>query len=163
MRTEIRTTTADDTRDAGRSLAPLLRPGDALALTGELGAGKTTFVQGVAAGLGFGGHVVSPTFTLVREYQGRVRIHHVDVYRLERVQDVLDLGLDEATAEGGVLLVEWGDVVEGLLPSEHLVVTLTTVSPEDETRSIVFEGVGASWRLRWEQLERLLEPWGVAV
>jgi tRNA threonylcarbamoyladenosine biosynthesis protein TsaE len=163
MRTEIRTATADDTRAAGRALAPLLRPGDALALTGELGAGKTTLVQGVAAGLGFDGHVVSPTFTLVREYRGRVPIHHVDVYRLERVQDVLDLGLDDATAEGGVLLVEWGDAVEGLLPAEHLVVTLTTVSADDETRSILVEGVGPSWRLRWEQVERVLEPWGVAV
>lgn len=163
MRTEIRTATADDTRAAGRALAPLLRPGDALALTGELGAGKTTLVQGLAAGLGFDGHVVSPTFTLVREYRGRVPIHHVDVYRLERVQDVLDLGLDDATAEGGVLLVEWGDAVEGLLPAEHLVVTLTTVSVDDETRSILVEGVGPSWRLRWEQVERVLEPWGVAV
>jgi tRNA threonylcarbamoyladenosine biosynthesis protein TsaE len=161
MRTEIRTATADDTRAAGRALAPLLRPGDALALTGELGAGKTTFVQGVSAGLGFEGHVVSPTFTLVREYQGRLRIHHVDVYRLERVQDVLDLGLDEATAEGGVLLVEWGDAVEGLLPPEHLVVTLATAG-EDEARAIVFEGIGASWRLRWEQLEGALEPWGAS-
>jgi tRNA threonylcarbamoyladenosine biosynthesis protein TsaE len=92
-----------------------------------------------------------------------VPIHHVDVYRLERVQDVLDLGLDDATAEGGVLLVEWGDAVEGLLPAEHLVVTLTTVSADDETRSILVEGVGPSWRLRWEQVERVLEPWGVAV
>jgi tRNA threonylcarbamoyladenosine biosynthesis protein TsaE len=161
MRAEIRTATADDTRAAGRALAPLLRGGDAVALTGDLGAGKTTFVQGVAAGLGFDGHVVSPTFTLVREYAARLPIHHVDVYRLERVQDVLDLGLDEATAEGGLLLVEWGDAVEGLLPAEHLVVTLTTGSAQDETRSIVFEGVGGSWRLRWEQLERLLEPWAV--
>jgi len=160
MRTEIRTDAAEDTRAAGRALGPILGPGDAMALTGELGAGKTTFVQGVAAGLGFEGHVVSPTFTLVREYQGRLRIHHVDVYRLERVQDVLDLGLDDATAEGGVLLVEWGDAVEGLLPPEHLVVTLAT--DEDETRRIVFEGIGDSWRLRWERLERLLEPWGAA-
>jgi tRNA A37 threonylcarbamoyladenosine biosynthesis protein TsaE len=72
---------------------------------------------------------------------------------------VLDLGLDEATAEGGVLLVEWGDAVEGLLPEEHLVVTLTTVGADEETRSIVVEAVGGSWRLRWERLERVLEPW----
>jgi tRNA threonylcarbamoyladenosine biosynthesis protein TsaE len=157
MRIELRTATADGTRAAGRALATLLRPGDAVALTGELGAGKTTFVQGVAAGLGFEGQVVSPTFTLVREYQGRLRVFHVDVYRLERVQEVLDLGLDEAAAEGGVLLVEWGDVVEALLPAEHLVVTFTTTSIDDEVRSIVFEGVGGSWRLRWERLERVLE------
>ncbi len=161
MRAEIRTSTADETREVGRTIAPLLGPGDALALTGELGAGKTTFVQGIASGLGFDGHVVSPTFTLVREYDARLRIHHVDVYRLDRVQDVLDLGLDEATAEGGLLLVEWGDAVEGLLPSDHLVATLTTTGV-GEARTIVFEGVGSSWRLRWERLERLLEQWGAA-
>jgi tRNA threonylcarbamoyladenosine biosynthesis protein TsaE len=156
MRTEIRAPTAEDTRAAGRALAPLLRAGDALALTGELGAGKTTFVQGIAAGLGYTGQVASPTFTLVREYRGRLPIHHVDVYRLDRVQDVLDLGLDEAIAEGGILLVEWGDVVEGLLPTEHLLVTLT-YGGGDETRTIALEGVGPSWRLRWEQLEGALE------
>jgi tRNA threonylcarbamoyladenosine biosynthesis protein TsaE len=159
MRTEIRTATADETRAAGSALGPHLRPGDALALTGELGAGKTTFVQGVAAGLGFVGHVASPTFTLVREYRARLPIHHVDVYRLDRVQDVLDLGLEEATAEGGILLVEWGDVVEGLLPPEHLLVTLT-LDGDDEARRIVLEGLGPSWRPRWEQLEGALEAWG---
>lgn len=161
MRIEIQTNTADETRAVGRGLSPLLRPGDAVALTGQLGAGKTTFVQGLAAGLGFDGQVVSPTFTLVREYRGRLPIQHVDVYRLERVQDVLDLGLDEATAEGAVVLVEWGDVVAGLLPPEHLVVTLT-LAADDEARTIVFGGVGASWRLRWEQLEGALEPWAAA-
>jgi tRNA threonylcarbamoyladenosine biosynthesis protein TsaE len=167
MRTAIRTTTADDTRAAGRALAALLRPGDAVALTGELGVGKTTFAQGVAAGLGFDGQVVSPTFTLVREYRGRLPIRHVDVYRLDRVQDVIDLGLDEATAEGALLLVEWGDVVEGLLPPDHLVVTLRLEGSdegddEEEAREIAFEGVGTSWRVRWEQLEGALEGWGAA-
>ena len=80
-----------------RGLSPLLSPGDAVALTGELGAGKTTFAQGLARGLGFEGHVVSPTFTLVREYRpARLPVVHADVYRLERVQDVLDLGLEQS-------------------------------------------------------------------
>jgi tRNA threonylcarbamoyladenosine biosynthesis protein TsaE len=166
MRAEIRTSTADDTRAAGEAIAPLLRAGDALALTGELGAGKTTFAQGLARGLGFDGRVVSPTFTLVREYSGRLPIHHVDVYRLDRVQDVLDLGMDDVAAEGGVLLVEWGDVVEALLPPVHMVVTLRLADDNDggeaaqvDAREVAFDGVGDSWRARWEQLERLLEPW----
>jgi tRNA threonylcarbamoyladenosine biosynthesis protein TsaE len=98
---------------------------------------------------------------LVREYQGRVRIYHVDVYRLERVQDVLDLGLDEMEAEGGVLLVEWGDAVEGFLPDDHLLAEITLVS-EGDARRIVVTGVGPSWATRWERLERLTEPWGRA-
>jgi tRNA threonylcarbamoyladenosine biosynthesis protein TsaE len=129
-----------------------------IALTGELGAGKTTFTQGVAAGLGFDGAVVSPTFTLVREYRGgRLPVVHADVYRLDRVQDVLDLGLDEL-AEDGILLVEWGDAVEGLLPPAHLVVELT-VPGDGEERAVGVAGIGDPWALRWERLERALEPW----
>jgi len=161
MRIELTATTPEDTMAVGEAVASLIRAGDAVALTGELGAGKTPFVRGAARALGFDGAVASPTFTLVREYQGRVRIYHVDVYRLERVQDVLDLGLDEMEAEGGVLLVEWGDAVEGFLPDDHLLAEITLVS-EGDARRIVVTGVGPSWATRWERLERLTEPWGRA-
>src|SRR6266498_314626 len=119
MRLELTAGAPEDTIAVGEAVASLLREGDVIALTGELGAGKTTFVRGAARAPWFEGAVASPTFTLVREYQGRVRIYHVDLYRLERVQDVLDLGLDEMVDEGGVLLVEWGDAVEGLLPDDR--------------------------------------------
>jgi tRNA threonylcarbamoyladenosine biosynthesis protein TsaE len=161
MRLELTAGAPEDTMAVGEAVASLLREGDSIALTGELGAGKTTFVRGAARALGFDGAVASPTFTLVREYQGRVRIYHVDVYRLERVQDVLDLGVDEMVAEGGVLLVEWGDAVEGLLPDDHLLVEITLVGGED-ARRIVVTGKGPSWTTRWERLERLTEPWGRA-
>jgi tRNA threonylcarbamoyladenosine biosynthesis protein TsaE len=161
MRLELIAGAPEDTMAVGEAVASLLREGDAIALTGELGAGKTTFVRGAALALGFDGAVASPTFTLVREYQGRLRIYHVDVYRLERVQDVLDLGVDEMVAEGGVLLVEWGDAVEGLLPDDHLLVELTLMGGE-EARRIVVTGKGPSWTTRWERLERLTEPWGRA-
>ena len=161
MQLELRAGTAEDTRSIGEGLAPLLVAGDAIALTGELGAGKTTFAQGVARGLGFVGHVQSPTFTLVREYRsGRLPVVHADVYRLERVQDVIDLDL-EVSAEDGVLLVEWGDVVEGLLPAGHLVVELTVPGASDE-RSLSVAGAGEVWLPRWERLERALEPWRAA-
>ena len=161
MRLELRAPTAADTRSIGEALAPLLASGDAIALTGELGAGKTTFVQGLARGLGFDGAVVSPTFTLVREYRGgRLPVVHADVYRLERVQDVVDLALEEE-AEGGVLLVEWGDAVEALLPEGHLVVELT-VAGAGEERVLSLSADGDPWALRWERLERALEPWGAA-
>ena len=95
MLLELRAPTAEDTREVGEALSASLRARDAVVLTGELGAGKTTFVQGVARGLGIEDQVSSPTFTLVKEYRGILDIAHVDVYRLERVQDVVDLGLDE--------------------------------------------------------------------
>jgi tRNA threonylcarbamoyladenosine biosynthesis protein TsaE len=159
MRLELAAATAEDTRAVGAALAPLLRPGDAVALTGELGAGKTTFVQGVAAGVGYEGPVASPTFTLVREYRTeRLRLEHVDLYRLDRVQEVVDLGLHELLEPDGVLLVEWGDVVEALLPAQHLVVELT-VPGEDDTRRIALRPVGETWLGRWERLEQALEPW----
>ena len=107
MDIDIRTETADRTRDLGEALASLLRPRDTVVLTGDLGAGKTTLVQGVGRGLGVEDHVASPTFTLVREYSGRLDVAHVDVYRLERVQDVVDLGLDELGGPDRVLIVEW--------------------------------------------------------
>jgi tRNA threonylcarbamoyladenosine biosynthesis protein TsaE len=158
MRLDLRSREAGDTRSIGAELAPFLRGGDVIALTGELGAGKTTFTQGVAKGLGFDGTVVSPTFTLVREYRGgRLPVVHADVYRLDRVQDVLDLGLDEL-AEDGVLLVEWGDAVEGLLPPAHLIAELS-VPGKGEERAVLIAGIGDPWALRWERLERALEPW----
>jgi tRNA threonylcarbamoyladenosine biosynthesis protein TsaE len=161
MRLELRAPTAGDTRSIGRVLAPLLAPGDALALTGELGAGKTTFVQGLARGLGFEGAVASPTFTLVREYRGgRLLLVHADVYRLDRVQDVVDLALEEE-AEGGILVVEWGDAVEAVLPEDHLVVELTVPGPGEE-RVVGLAADGQAWAIRWERLERALEPWGAA-
>ncbi|MCI0634027.1 MAG: tRNA (adenosine(37)-N6)-threonylcarbamoyltransferase complex ATPase subunit type 1 TsaE [Actinobacteria bacterium] len=161
MRVQLRAPTADDTRAIGEAIAPLVATGDAFALTGELGAGKTTFVQGLAHGLGFDGRVVSPTFTLVRFYPtGRLPITHADVYRLDRVQDVVDLGLEDGV-EDGVLLVEWGDAVEGLLPDAHLVVELT-VPGGDEERAVAIWPAGDAWRLRWERLERALDRWSAA-
>jgi tRNA threonylcarbamoyladenosine biosynthesis protein TsaE len=158
----VRTGTADDTRALGEALAPLLRVHDVLVLTGELGAGKTTFVRGIAAGLGAEEHVASPTFTLVREYvTGRIPIAHVDVYRLDRVQDVVDLALDELEDGACVLIVEWGDAVEELLPDDRLRVELTTVDSagRDETRSVVFHAAGPSWFERADDLERAVLPW----
>ncbi|HKN80399.1 MAG TPA: tRNA (adenosine(37)-N6)-threonylcarbamoyltransferase complex ATPase subunit type 1 TsaE [Actinomycetota bacterium] len=158
MHLELRAATAEETRSIGGAISPLLSPGDAIALTGELGSGKTTFAQGLARGLGFEGHVVSPTFTLVREYRpARLPVIHADVYRLERVRDVLELELEQS-AEDGVLLVEWGDAVEALLPNGHLVVELATLDPGEE-RTIVLRTEGRSWLPRWERLERQLEPW----
>lgn len=158
MHLELRAATAEETRSIGGAISSLLSPGDAIALAGELGSGKTTFAQGLARGLGFEGHVVSPTFTLVREYRpARLPVIHADVYRLERVQDVLDLELEQS-ADDGVLLVEWGDAVEALLPDGHLVVELAIDDPGDE-RTIVVRTEGRTWLPRWERLERQLEPW----
>ena len=157
MRIELETGSAEETRDVGESLASLLRPRDTVVLTGDLGAGKTTLVQGVGRGLGVEEHVASPTFTLVREYAGRLEVAHVDVYRLERIQDVLDLAIDELGGPDRVLLVEWGDAVQELLPADRLRVELTSGPGDEDRRRIVFTPEGASWAARWERLEEALE------
>lgn len=137
--------TAEQTRTVGRCLAPLLRAGDVVVVAGELGAGKTTFTQGLAAGLGVTDSVVSPTFTLAREYEGRLRLVHVDLYRLDRAQEVLDLGLEDV-ADDAVLVVEWGDVAVAYLTSEHLEVRLVAGVGDERTIALTFRG--RSWMPR---------------
>lgn len=151
----LRAATADETRAVGEAIGALLRPGDSMSLAGNLGAGKTTLVQGIAGALGYEGHVASPTFTLVREYRGRLTLQHVDVYRLERIQDVIDLGLEDEP--DAVLAVEWGDAVEGLLPPDHLSVVLEVLEGEDgtgeERRITLHAPPGSAWAERWGALE----------
>jgi tRNA threonylcarbamoyladenosine biosynthesis protein TsaE len=163
MRIELRAGTPKDTRDIGQAIAPLLRPRDALSLSGELGAGKTTLVQGIASGLGIREQVVSPTFTLVREYRGRLHLVHVDVYRLERIQDVVDLGLEEIGDGEAVLVVEWGDAIDVVLPADRLDVELSSADPDakSEVRRIVVDAGGPSWKPRWSGLEGAVSAWSV--
>ena len=106
-----------ETFDLGRRLAASLRRGDVLALAGDLGAGKTQFTQGLAAGLGVESDVTSPTFTLVHEYLGgRIPLFHIDLYRLEDEEEVLGIGLDDYLESDGVTVIEWADKFEALMP-----------------------------------------------
>lgn len=146
----------DETRKVGAALAELLVPGDVVSLTGDLGAGKTAFVQGAARALGVQEPVTSPTFVLVRQYRGDVPVHHVDVYRLDRVQEVLDLGFEDLLDPSGVVFVEWGDAIDSLLPDDHLRVEITT---GDDARRLSLAGRGTRWAGRWERLEGVLVPW----
>ncbi|HEX9298963.1 MAG TPA: tRNA (adenosine(37)-N6)-threonylcarbamoyltransferase complex ATPase subunit type 1 TsaE [Actinomycetota bacterium] len=158
----LRTGTADDTRALGAAIAPLLRLHDVVVLTGELGAGKTTLVGGIARGLGADEHVASPTFTLVREYvSGRIPVAHVDVFRLDRVQDVVDLALDELEDGDCVLIVEWGDAIDELLPDDRLRVELTSEDPagDSEARRIAITAEGPSWLERADELAAATGPW----
>ncbi len=161
MHIAVRTSSAEQTREVAEALASLLRSRDAVVLMGELGAGKTTFAQGVARGLGIEEQVSSPTFTLIKEYSGILDLAHVDVYRLERLQDVVDLGLEELGGGDDVLLVEWGDTIEELLPDERLRVELTTEESDEHVRAISISATGAGWRDRFAELEAAVLPWAV--
>ena len=156
---ELKVPHAQDMKALGAAIGSMLEPGDVVSLTGDLGAGKTTLVQGAALGLGITDQqVLSPTFTLIREYRGKHPVYHLDVYRLERIQDVIDLGFEEVLDPDGVTFVEWGDAIEGLLPETYLEVELWT-RVEDEGRMVVLSALGASWAPRWERLEALTQQW----
>ena len=145
------TRSTDETLELARAVGELLRPGDVVSLVGELGAGKTVFARGVARALGVTELVVSPTFTIVREYEGRVPLVHVDVYRIDAVQELHDLGFEEVVRDDAVTIVEWGDMIDGLLPGNRLDVRLTPGAADDE-RVVEIEGHGRSWSARAAEL-----------
>lgn len=156
----LATESAEDTREMAGRLATVVRPGDVILLTGELGAGKTTFAQGFGRSLGVVEPITSPTFTLVRQYDEGTRVPflHADVYRLDQVQEVIDLGLAELIDEGRAALVEWGEVAAPALPADHLTVKID-FGPTDDERAITLEAAGASWAARTGVLGNLLERW----
>lgn len=149
MMRSIRVTThsPEETRILGASLAPTLLPGDVISLSGELGSGKTVFVQGLAAALGVHERVTSPTFTIVHEYMGRYPIVHLDIYRLDSFQELLDLGFEEFLDPDAILVLEWGEAVEPLLPRSHLRIDLRrSDNPEaDDDRVVGFRATGEDW------------------
>jgi tRNA threonylcarbamoyladenosine biosynthesis protein TsaE len=155
--TEYRTTSVTATRDLAAAVAGLARPGDLLLLVGDLGAGKTAFTQGFARALGIDEAVTSPTFTLVRTYKGQLVVNHLDVYRLEHVQEAEDLGLSELL-EDGVTLIEWGDTIVRALPSDYLEVRFA-YGERDDDRDVQLRIVGPSWSARQRSLTSALEPW----
>jgi tRNA threonylcarbamoyladenosine biosynthesis protein TsaE len=130
------TASPGDTAAAGERLGATLAAGDVVALTGELGAGKTCFVQGLARGLGVQTHPTSPTFVLINEYRGRVPVHHVDAYRTGRASELIDLGLLELFDGDGVTVVEWAERAALLLPERAIRVHIEGVGDEPRTITV---------------------------
>jgi len=132
--TEIVTAGPEETEAAGERLGRTLGAGAVVALIGELGAGKTCFVQGLVRGLGATVRATSPTFVLVNQYQGRVVVYHVDAYRTDSMTELIDLGLLELMGGPGVTIIEWADKLRSLLPPDTIHVHIDGVG--DEPRSI---------------------------
>ena len=130
----------DETQRLGQALGEHAQGGDLFLLTGGLGSGKTTLVQGIAWGLGVQEYARSPTFVLMAQYQGRIPVYHLDLYRVESVEEALDLGLDEYLWGEGVLVVEWADRAPEAFPDECLKVSLELV--DESTRRLRLEGHG---------------------
>jgi tRNA threonylcarbamoyladenosine biosynthesis protein TsaE len=157
--TTVRTKDAEQTKQVAAALADLVRPHDLILLVGDLGAGKTAFTQGLARALGVTEQVTSPTFTLARSYLGRLRLHHLDVYRLDHLQEAEDLGLSELIDDDdGVVVIEWGDAVIPVLPPDFLEVRLV-LGDGDDDRELTFRAVGASWSNRMHAVAAAVAAW----
>ena len=154
------TSSVEDTRALAAEVAALAAPGDLVVLAGDLGTGKTAFAQGFARGLGVEEPVTSPAFILVRTYDGRLPLVHLDVYRLDNMQEMVDLGIAELLDEGAVTLVEWGDAVTPALPADFLEVRLEAGEGPDDRR-LRIRSVGPAWPPRADRLRKAVAPWTV--
>ena len=142
----------DRTRALGRELGRVAGPGTVVALIGELGAGKTQLAKGVAEGLGVRSVVNSPTFVLMNEHVGRLRLYHIDAYRLEDPEDAAAAGLLDEREAGGVTVIEWADRLSGWLPADRLELSLAPGAGPDD-RVIDWHALGDAHR----RLARVLE------
>lgn len=138
---KIYTGSPEETVEIGKQLGKLLNSGNIVCLTGDLGAGKTAFTQGIAKGLGVTDYVTSPTYTIINEYEGRVPLYHFDVYRLNDVEEMYELGYEEYFFGDGVVVLEWADSVRDIIPSERLWITILNTKG-DNSREILMEPTG---------------------
>jgi tRNA threonylcarbamoyladenosine biosynthesis protein TsaE len=142
----IETKNSKETIDVGKRIGKLFQAGDVVALMGELGSGKTTFTQGLTRGLGVGekDYVSSPSFTLIKEYKGRLPVYHIDLYRLNDIREVYDLGYEEYFYGKGVTIIEWGGKIKKLLPKETLIINLEIIG--ENKRRIELQARGKKYQ-----------------
>jgi tRNA threonylcarbamoyladenosine biosynthesis protein TsaE len=154
----LHTKTTAETIQIGKSVGGLLRPGDVVALVGELGAGKTQFIKGLAEGAGVrrSTYVSSPSFTLINEYPGRIPFYHVDLFRLEQEKEAEELGLEDYFQGGGISAVEWADKIPSLLPKEMLLIHIAYTGKN--TRSLEVTGKGKHYEDLVKELSEFRMP-----
>jgi tRNA threonylcarbamoyladenosine biosynthesis protein TsaE len=130
----------EQTQHLGTCIGKLAKTGDVFLLTGNLGSGKTCLTQGIAWGLDVKEYAFSPSFVIVREYRGRLPLYHIDFYRLNRIEEIVDLGLDEYLYDKGVCVVEWAEKGLAVLPKENLLINLSYISDTERTISLKPKG-----------------------
>lgn len=159
-RLEAETEGPEQTMALAAALAQVARPNDVFGLQGSLGAGKTCFAKGFARGLGLDeNRVKSPTFVLMRVYEGRLTLYHFDAYRLRNATEMHAIGCDETFAAGGVSLIEWADHVAECLPPTHFVLSFQVTGPTD--RHITFKATGGAGQQRRPEIRHAMAPWAV--
>lgn len=155
----VRTKSSDETTSLGRLVGELLRPGELLLLVGDLGTGKTTFVQGLAEGLGIDKRARSPSFTMMHSHEGgRYPLLHVDLYRCSSAEEVSDLGLEELIEPPTVAAIEWGDRALTIARDDFLELEFKWDAADDDTRTIRFLPSGR-WQTRMGELSDAVQAW----
>ena len=135
----VKLNSEEDTRSLGLEIADALEPGDVVALTGDLGTGKTALTKYIAEGLGVKEEISSPTFTIIKEYKsGRLPLYHFDVYRLGSGDELLDTGAEELLDGDGACVIEWADIVADVLPADSLIVSLNYGGSENERTAEIY-------------------------
>lgn len=150
-----KTFSVEETRSLASLLSKVFQAGDVVVLSGDLGAGKTAFTQGLGLGLGVEHPVTSPTFTLANKYEGELTLNHLDVYRLEHFQEVEELGLSELIDSNSLTVIEWGNVISSVLTEGYLEISLSLGESLDE-RTIEFRLIGQQWVGRESELVSLV-------
>ncbi|RDW18822.1 tRNA (adenosine(37)-N6)-threonylcarbamoyltransferase complex ATPase subunit type 1 TsaE [Oceanobacillus chungangensis] len=145
---QVKTETVEETTAIGQKLASLLQTGDVITLEGDLGAGKTTFTKGLAKGLGVERTVSSPTFTIIKEYEGRLPFYHIDAYRLEHSEE--DIGLEEYIHGNGVTVIEWAQFIEEFLPEERINIRINYIN--ENKRELEFTSTSGYFELVLNEL-----------
>jgi tRNA threonylcarbamoyladenosine biosynthesis protein TsaE len=133
----------DKTMNIGKKIGSLANSGDIICLTGDLGSGKTHLTKGIAEGLGISDHITSPTFTIVNEYEGRIKLYHFDVYRVNDPDEISAIGFDEYIFGEGVSVIEWSNYITELIPEEYISINIIKMPEADTTfRKIIIEYKG---------------------
>lgn len=121
---EFRTFSREETVEVGHLLGSLLKKGDIVCITGDLGTGKTVFVNGIAQALGISEHITSPTFTIVNEYDSATMLYHFDVYRISDAEEMFEIGFDEYLYGEGIVVIEWAELIKELIPEQNIWITI---------------------------------------
>lgn len=142
----LKTHSFEETVEAGLKLGKVLKAGDVIWLSGDLGTGKTALTNGIAKALGIDAYITSPTFNLVNEYEGRLPLYHFDVYRIVDSEEMFDIGFDEYLNNGGVTVIEWGEQISEILPTDIIRVTIEkNLQKGLDVREITIEFIGSRY------------------
>jgi len=149
----IKASNLQDTDKIGKIIGGSLKGGTVICLEGDLGAGKTTLTQSIAKGLEIRDYVTSPTFTIIKEYNGRLNLYHMDAYRLDSEDEMYDLGYDEYINSDGVCIIEWASKIKGLIPKSAINITIN-INYENNNRELDINGEGEQFNIIKEELQK---------